>query len=207
MARDEQPRSRASRRRSRRAAPQPRTTLPQVPAGFHYDRARRLAMPSAPARDRRRGWLHGNRGLRILLLDVVIIGILVAIAARLIQGEAATDRVDEFTLYAETEQRFGATILTLTINNERIFGRSSPERVVARLSGVGRGGGLTGGDAIRLATDLPRTSGESVAVQAMLWTPDEPGELLLRIVIRERVVALLVPVASAGSLTAASGGE
>ncbi len=204
MARDGAPPPGAAgprRGRQARGKAQARSVLPDVPAGFHYDRGRRLAMPGAPGAARPRGWLRGNRGLRILLLDVVIIGILVVVAARLIQGEAAADRVDEFALRAETQQRSGATILTLTVSNERIFGRSSQEQVVARVSGIGHSDGLAGGDAVRLAADLPRRPGESVTMRAMLWTPDEAAELLLRIAIRERVVALLVTVDAAGSLT------
>ena len=195
----------AKRRRGRGG--RERSALPEVPAGFHYDRRRRLAMPTAPTRVRPRGWLHGNRGLRILLLDVVIIGILVVVAARLLQGGGAADRVDEFAIRASTEQRQGVTILSITVSNERILGRSRPETVVARVSGAGASGILTGGDALRLDGQLPRQSGQAVTLRAMLWTPKEPGELLLRISIRDRVVALLVAVEVAGDLTASGGRE
>ena len=169
-------------------------------------------MPSAPTRARSRGWLRGNRGLRILLLDIVVIAILVVVASRLLQGDGAADRIDEFAVRAAMEQRDGTSLLTVTISNERIFGRSAPGAVVARLSVLSPRSG-SGSDAVRLTAERPRGSGQSVDMRAMLRTPDESGaqtqpvELLVRVSIGDRSVALVLPVAPGDGLTPPGGRE
>jgi hypothetical protein len=164
------------------------TKLPGVPAGFHYDRSSRLGMASAPEPRGPRGWLRGNRAMKILLLDLLAVAVLLFIASRFLISDAVADRIGEYGARVEVATRQSATLVTIHLSNERLFG-TSPERVVvARMTVPGAS------DALRVEKPLPRRPGAVVSLRALVSTPSTELDLFVRLTIDGKDSALVVPI-------------
>jgi hypothetical protein len=151
----------------------------------HYSREERLAMPGAPSpRQRPKGFLRGNRGLVILLIDVAIIAIMAIIYRQFLFSPAYEGELSgyRFTLRGfALQSRVVAELLIEPIGGGGRAETASPQ--ADRVYAVFR----AGDGEMRLAADL---TGEAATLEGAVLGSEGAEELVAEVSVGQTSLVL-----------------
>ncbi len=136
---------------------------------YHYDRAKRLALPNAPdlSTRGRKGIFKGNRSLLILLIDIVVICLLALFYKFFLYTPPFQARVAGYTVTLRGFAFQGGVVGNLQVEKTDVDARDG--RIYVH---------FVSGDAdLRLSSALPGKPGKSVELTGTLYPEGEPDEL------------------------------
>ena len=135
---------------------------------YHYSRKERLGMPGAPGpADGSRSLFRRNRGLMILLIDIIVIVIAVILYRQFLYEPAYSAELAGYRVALR-----GFAIEDRVIVDLRITGTARAEPAAQRLFAVFRAGRAE----TRLSAELP-AAGESTGVTGVLLGAGSPSQV------------------------------